>query len=55
MNNKIYTGLGIEMNDIMIEASENRAILLMTTSKSRLKSGVMLSHDSEKPNLERPE
>lgn len=38
VNNKIYIGLGIKMNDIMIEASENRDVLLMTTNKSWLKS-----------------
>lgn len=44
------------MNDIMVEASERGDILLMTASKSWLKSvGMMLSHDSEKPSLEGPE
>lgn len=33
-SNKIYTGLERNMNDIMIEASESRDILLMTTNKS---------------------
>lgn len=55
-SNKIYTGLERNMNDIMIEASESRDILLMTTNKSWLKSvGTMLSHDSEKSSLQRPE
>lgn len=34
VNSKIYIGLGIKMNDIMIEASENRDVLLITTNKS---------------------
>jgi hypothetical protein len=34
MSNKIYPGAERNMNDIMVEASENRDITLMTISKS---------------------
>lgn len=53
-SNKIYPDLDRNMNDIMVESSKSRDILLMTMSKSRLKSvGMMLSH--EKSSLEGPE
>lgn len=54
VNNKIYPGPERNMNDIMVEYSKSRDILLMTMSKSQLKYvGMMLSH--EKSSLEGPE